>query len=141
MLSFKVSKKTFGVKQSILSSIYRSRFRSDLWVKREKHIKIGDENTLLVRLQLGKLVKEFNDTALLIGRHIIDEVDVPAKEKSIPPVDVGGIAGGSKFIYGGIFFKFARDENNLFGSDDNAAKAALHEVSELVKCITFYPKN
>ena len=37
---------------------------------------------------------------------IIDEFLDPGTKKTIPPVDVGGVAGGLKYLSHNIFFKF-----------------------------------
>jgi hypothetical protein len=64
---------------------------------------------------------------------------LPHHEKSIPPKEVGGIAGGPKYVIftfsslsnfflryiaQNIYFKFAVDNNNLFDGDENARKLA-----------------
>lgn len=46
-------------------------------------------------------------TVLVIIRVIISELYVD--NKTIPPIDVGGVAGGSKYIVQGILFKFTLD--------------------------------
>ena len=51
-----------------------------------------------------------------------------ADRKTIPSVDVGGIAGGQKFLSHHIFFKFVTDDEGLYGSEDAAMKAAGHEL-------------
>jgi len=40
------------------------------------------------------------------------------------PVDLGGVAGGSKYICQGILFKVALDVRGIYGGDHNAMKAA-----------------
>lgn len=65
---------------------------------------------------------------------------MPSHLKTISPVESGGIAGGmllhvktglkilgKKYIKEHMFFKFATDDscNNIYGSDENAAKAVL----------------
>lgn len=39
------------------------------------------------------------------------------------------VAGGDKYFFQGIYFKFAVDSANLFGGDVGAIKVAGHEVS------------
>jgi hypothetical protein len=41
---------------------------------------------------------------------------------------VGGVAGGSKFSASKIFFKFANNDHNLYGTVDCANKALVHEL-------------
>lgn len=70
------------------------------------------------------IVREFVSYAEMIARVIIDEAYLPIEQKSIKPVDVGGVAGGQKYLFKGIFFKFAIDSMGIYGGDSNAAKAA-----------------
>lgn len=46
---------------------------------------------------------------------------------------VGGHHGGVKYIHHGIYFKFATDWEKIFGGDENAAKAAGHELKSLMR--------
>jgi hypothetical protein len=51
------------------------------------------------------------------GETIIRERSLPTALKTIKPSDdFGGIAGGEKFCVAGIFFKFAIDNNNIYGT-------------------------
>lgn len=87
------------------------------------------------------LAKEFLSFADLISRIIIDEAFLPAENKSIKSINVGGVAGGEKvlihnwlislltrtpiqYLFRGVFFKFAIDSHNIYGGDYFAAKAA-----------------
>jgi len=40
---------------------------------------------------------------------IISELPLAPSEKTIPPKNMGGVAGGTKFIVNGIYFKLATD--------------------------------
>ena len=51
---------------------------------------------------------------------IIEEVSLPTEEKTIKPVDVGGIAGGIKYISNNILFKFSLDFKGIYGGDEGA---------------------
>lgn len=44
----------------------------------------------------------------------------------------GGVAGGTKFIVQGILFKFALDDHGIYGGDENAQKAASHDLKGLM---------
>ena len=47
----------------------------------------------------------------------------------LPPINVGGIHGGEKYIYGNVLFKFAIDLHGLFqGMEELAQKAAANEI-------------
>ena len=48
--------------------------------------------------------------------------------KTIKPVNVGGIAGGTKFIVAGILFKLATDEYGLYDGFEGAIKVAGHDL-------------
>lgn len=64
------------------------------------------------------------------GVQIISEKFVADDKKTIPPLtqQLGGVAGGEKYIVAGILFKFAIDSQGLYGSDDLAAKEAGHQL-------------
>lgn len=49
--------------------------------------------------QISSIIGEFLDAVREYGRIIIAEVSLPAEEKTIKPVNVGGVAGGSKFLH------------------------------------------
>lgn len=72
------------------------------------------------------LETEFVDTATFYGKIIIGERFLPNGKKSIPPIDIGGVAGGIKFIVEGILFKFAWDHEGVYEGDLKAMKAASH---------------
>lgn len=48
-------------------------------------------------------------------------------------MDIGGNAGGEKYIYNGILFKFATDWKKIYDGDQMAMKAASHELLSLVR--------
>jgi len=77
-------------------------------------------------IQLQKLCDDFAKEAKRIGVVIIREMFLDLKQKSIQPVTyaLGGVAGGEKYIYKGIFFKFAVDFLNLYGGHEFALKTA-----------------
>jgi hypothetical protein len=58
---------------------------------------------------------------------IIKERHVNVAKKTIKPLTCQGIAGGEKYLYDSIFFKYAVDQNHLFGSDEFAMKVAGYE--------------
>jgi len=98
------------------------------------HTMFSEENDQLIiqtRLEIGEFAKQFVQQAVKIGKIIISEFSVGKTHKTIPPIDIGGIAGGLKYIHDGMFFKFVVDENKLFGGDQNAMKTANHELRGL----------
>lgn len=82
-------------------------------------------------LSLISLVEDFLNKAQHYGKIIISEVFVPAKEKTIKPVSVGGVIGGEKFIVANILFKFAIDMGVFEGDHSSAAKVAGLELQGL----------
>jgi Clustered mitochondria/FYVE zinc finger/Translation initiation factor eIF3 subunit 135/Ankyrin repeats (3 copies)/Ankyrin repeat len=79
-----------------------------------------------------QLVVHFTQEACRIARIIVDELDKPVAEKSIHPVDVGGVAGGQKYVVNHIFIKFVADFDGIYGGDYFAQKAAGHELKGLL---------
>jgi hypothetical protein len=76
---------------------------------------------------LQQLVEQFNRFAQRTAAVIVD---------SNPPLiapssNVGGQAGGEKFVFGGVLFKCAKDWRHLYGSECNAQKAAKLERKAL----------
>jgi len=63
---------------------------------------------------------------------IISEVYLPKEQKTIKPIEIGGIAGGDKYIVQRILFKFAVDSKGQFSGDEFASKVAGHELKSLV---------
>lgn len=78
---------------------------------------------------------QFIETAGNIVKVIVNESHLPNEEKTIAVANVGGIAGGDKYIKNGIMFKYAVDSKNIYGSDAFAAKAAGAEMRAL-RCIS-----
>lgn len=48
------------------------------------------------------------------------ELSLPEQSKTIKAVDVGGVAGGTKYIHNGIFLKFAVDSAGIYGGTHRA---------------------
>jgi hypothetical protein len=85
----------------------------------------------VTRAKIGTLAREFTDSATRIAKVLISEVFLPPTQKSIRPIDVGGVGGGLKYVHGGVFFKFVVDEFGLYGGNEFAAKTAKHELRGL----------
>ena len=67
--------------------------------------------------------------AEVLCTRIVLDMSLPNDSKLIKSVDVGGIAGGEKFIAANLFVKFAsKDVSGLYGSDAAACAAAAHEL-------------
>ncbi|PRP85028.1 hypothetical protein PROFUN_07316 [Planoprotostelium fungivorum] len=95
-----------------------------------------------VMKNMKRVARDFADTATIYAKIIISEFELPLEKKTIKPIDIGGIAGGSKYRVQNILYKFAFDtiivdEPRLwmYGGDvpDHraAAKAAKNELKGL----------
>lgn len=91
---------------------------------------VSDE--INANLALIGLAEDFLYSATAYGKIIISEVYLEDKKKTIRPTNIGGVAGGSKYIVHNILFKFALDTEGLYGkNDEGAAKVAAHELRGL----------
>eukprot|EP01130_Rhizamoeba_saxonica_P013730 TRINITY_DN5898_c0_g1_i1.p1 TRINITY_DN5898_c0_g1~~TRINITY_DN5898_c0_g1_i1.p1 ORF type:complete len:1374 (+),score=236.36 TRINITY_DN5898_c0_g1_i1:307-4428(+) len=90
-------------------------------------------------LQTQYLAQDFVYVATLASKIIISELFID--DKSIKPIKIGGHAGGMKYFYRNIIFKFALDSQNRmmswmyggrFSSDESAMKAAKNELKGLI---------
>ncbi|KAL6065374.1 Clu domain-containing protein [Balamuthia mandrillaris] len=88
---------------------------------------------------IQSLYREFTQTAERIAvRLIAEQFWGPDQPRTIAPItnQVGGAAGGAKYFAEGIFFKFAVDENGLYGGEDEGImKVAGHELKSLIACL------
>ncbi|EGG19006.1 Histidine kinase A [Cavenderia fasciculata] len=82
--------------------------------------------------EISKLAHDFVYTAKIYGKVIISELTLPLHLKTIKPINIGGVAGGHKYISCGILFKLALDSQGLYAGDKNAMKAAGHELKGLM---------
>jgi tetratricopeptide (TPR) repeat protein len=77
------------------------------------------------------LTSEFAAASEALARRIVDERGLPLERKTLRPIS-GGVAGGEKMFWDGIFAKYAVDLHGVFGgSDHNAMKAAALEKKGL----------
>jgi hypothetical protein len=88
-------------------------------------------------VKIGDLVHQFTVIAEVLAQIIVDELPQPDAKKLIPPVNLGGVAGGAKYISHGILFKFAIDSAQLYGGDEFAMKATQHEIKGLTAYINY----
>jgi hypothetical protein len=118
----------------------QSRLEIDLLPDRDWNQEFNEvlESPPLQRAEkLRNLENEFIAVASKIGKLIITERNLPLSQRQISPKPMSGLAGGEKFQVKGIFFKFAVDKHQLYGSDENAMKVACHELkahTALVSC-------
>ena len=82
--------------------------------------------------------QDFIHAAQTYGRIIISEVYLPVRKKTIKPLNLGGVAGGDKYVVHNILFKFAVDSAGLFGGNNlAAAKVGGLELKGLVSYFRF----
>jgi len=68
------------------------------------------------QIEIKKLWQEFVDAALPIAVKIICEVHLPVNEKTIKPStsELGGVAGGAKFVVNNALFKVCTNSLHIF---------------------------
>ena len=90
----------------------------------------GTHDDRVCRLQvLNQLSNDMTQAAEILCTRIVLDMSLPNDQKLIKAVDVGGIAGGEKYIAANLFVKFAsKDISGLYGSDAAACAAAAHEL-------------
>lgn len=75
--------------------------------------------------KLKGVLREFRDVATATASQIVEEMFLPLGERTIRPVDVGGVAGGTKFIHNGCFFKFV-ETSAIYASYAQVGQALPH---------------
>ncbi|CAN0043531.1 unnamed protein product, partial [Ectocarpus sp. 12 AP-2014] len=79
--------------------------------------------------RLTTVNRDFKATAVTYGKTIISEYFLKTKHKSIRLKEIGGRAGGMKFVWRGILFKLADGSKGPYlGNDEAAAKGAGHDL-------------
>jgi tetratricopeptide (TPR) repeat protein len=92
--------------------------------------------------KLGKLYQNFIDTATLYGKILISERYLPEECRTFKACDIGGIAGGEKFLVQNILFKICTDHYGIFGGDEYYAhKLASHELKGLINIYNYGSKQ
>jgi hypothetical protein len=88
-----------------------------------------NEQRIVRLVAINRLTREFSQVASKIAVVIVEELYIPDDQRTYHPAkEVGGVAGGEKYIVDGIFIKFAKDWKNLYGGDQYAAKSASLEL-------------
>jgi tetratricopeptide (TPR) repeat protein len=75
---------------------------------------------------MATLAKEFAEASERLCRTIVEEMF--AVQRTVAPRNIGGLAGGPKFVEGGIFVKLSCDWKNIYGGDSWAIKSASQEL-------------
>lgn len=83
---------------------------------------------------LSTLNKDFVNAAKTYAQIIISEYFLHVQNKSIVAKNIGGLAGGKKYIWRGILFKMADGTSGPWnGSDEAASKAAGHDLKGTIQ--------
>eukprot|EP01117_Protostelium_nocturnum_P011778 TRINITY_DN4294_c0_g1_i2.p1 TRINITY_DN4294_c0_g1~~TRINITY_DN4294_c0_g1_i2.p1 ORF type:complete len:1562 (-),score=510.85 TRINITY_DN4294_c0_g1_i2:353-5038(-) len=85
------------------------------------------------------LTQKFSSLAIPIAKQIVMEMNLKPEERTYKPANVGGIAGGIKYITKQMFFKVAVDntkDQKLFGGDEFSQKTASHELLSMNRLIS-----
>lgn len=91
--------------------------------------------------KLGKLYQNFIDTATMYGKILISERYLPEECRTFKSCNIGGIAGGEKFLVQNILFKICTDHYGVFGGDEYYAhKLASHELKGLINIFNYGSK-
>jgi hypothetical protein len=91
-----------------------------------------DPELLDIYFRLSAHAQDFVSTAEKYAKIVISEKNLPFEKKTVKPArEIGGIAGGEKYICQGIMLKFALDNRGIYGSDDSAIKSAGHDLNGL----------
>ena len=87
--------------------------------------------------KLSRLSRDFRFAAMTFGKVIIVEKHLEYAQKTIKPCEeLPGVAGGEKYMCGGILFRFAVDRNHIYGSDELAGKEAAHQLRGLTELVS-----
>ncbi|KYQ93360.1 Histidine kinase A [Tieghemostelium lacteum] len=111
---------------------YNERFQEIMEDLRNIDCNSYQVDKIRVNSQFIALTQDFVYASSTFGKVIISERYLPNNEKTIPPIDIGGLAGGDKFIVHGILFKFAIDKENFYGSDYASMCVGGHELKGLI---------
>jgi len=77
-------------------------------------------------MKLSEFCDKFNATVRRIGSVIIDETNLPVDQKTYPPIQIGGVAGGQKYLVDNIFFKLCIDLFGIYGGDEWSRKGSFN---------------
>jgi len=76
-----------------------------------------------------KLLQDFASFSAAVAQELVAQLSKPRAQWKIQPLrEQLGFAGGEKFIVGQLFCKFARDDKNIYGSNELAIKMAKNEI-------------
>ena len=110
------------------SADLNSSFLQDDWNGRFQNILTIEDDSKKYTL-MNALNRDFIAAASVYAKTIISEYFLEDSLKSIRVQQIGGQAGGKKFLWRGILFKLAYSNQGPYtGNDEAAAKAMGHEL-------------
>jgi hypothetical protein len=82
-----------------------------------------DPDPLTKYRRLGQLSTDFCEAATTFGKIVISEHLLHDDLKTLPTTNIGGVAGGAKYVVRGILFKLVKDPmlpsgHHLYGGDE-----------------------
>jgi hypothetical protein len=112
-------------------------------------------DSLIKYERLASIANDFQLAAKTAAQLIVSELALPDEKKTIKPSDSGGFAGGVKYTWHNIFFKFAldtdlnkgknKDPRYVYGrekrADHNAIKAASHDLKSATSLLAVRPPH
>lgn len=93
-------------------------------------------------IRLDAIYKDFTRSALLNAKLLVEDLFRSGSgQRALNPADMGGRAGGTKFVRDSIFFKFNLDTEDIYGGAFLGFKAGRRELANsTVLYDLFYPK-
>jgi hypothetical protein len=120
--------------QSHMEQVYADSAKE---LQRTKKVRKICEEFALLASQVGKVIVSYQLVVTYLLFMKISELFVDLSKKKIPPITdrVGGVAGGSKYFYNRIFFKFPVDDFEIYDDEEGIMKCAGHELRGLKSLI------
>lgn len=117
-----------------------SRWRVEFFKARAQRVPEAREKAL------STYCNQFLEAAKTAALVIFSEMDRPSHERTIQPVSVGGVAGGTKYIHKGIFFKLVADVEIdrgrwLYGEKGPSLELANKAAGNDLRGANFYLNN
>ena len=112
----------------------------DKWLERFKTttdhmLQLTPNSSSITRfLAFGDFVSFAQDFDVCVRHYapiIISELFLDDARKSFRPTEIGGVAGGSKYIIHNILFKLADNSHGIFDTEEDAQKTAAHELKSM----------
>lgn len=113
---------TFSSETIVTSTLEQSALERFAIDERFQSIMDLPETTSAMQLHKYVLLSQLSEDFMLQvrqhGRTIISEMFLPVEERTIKPIELKGVAGGTKFVHQGILFKCAVDKQKSVDSND-----------------------